>query len=276
MNYNKSGNFNSLSQKTKKLILIGLLFFISFFLINSNFDNLNFSKKIRAVSTDYSYFFSSLITSPVRIVVDGINTLENIGDIYHENKKLKQRQLDDSMSFQEIVSMKLKIQKYENLINFFDSASFDYISTRIITNINNNYIDSVILNVGMNQNITEGTPILGFKGLLGFVGKVNKKSSVGILLSDINSRVPVSISNLNLQGIMSGQNLKNPNILFAKDRDLIKIGDSVSTSGKGGIFPPYILIGEVVNVTKESIEVGLLEDIDNITHVRLIKSNTKN
>ena len=116
-------------------------------------------------------------------------------------------------------------------------------------------------------------PILGFKGLLGFVDRVNNKTSVGILLSDINSRVPVSISASDFQGIMVGQNHNSPIIEFAKNKELIKVGDKVSTSGKGGIFPPYIIIGEISEVKKNSIKVSLLEDLTQLTHVRLIKFN---
>ena len=273
MNYNRSGFFHSLSLKTKKILLIVLLFFISIFLVFSNFNNSFFAKGARIVTSDHAYYLSSLIISPVNMLIKGYERVDLIKSIYEENQSLKQSQLNESISFQEIVSMKLKIQKYENLINLFDESDYSYISTRIITKLQNNYINTVILNSGKNNNIIAGMPILGFKGLLGFVDRVNNKTSVGILLSDINSRVPVSISAYDFQGILVGQNHNSPIIEFAKNKELIKVGDRVSTSGKGGIFPPYIIIGEISEVKKNSIKVNLLEDLTQLTHVRLIKFN---
>ena len=64
---------------------------------------------------------------------------------------------------------------------------------------------------------------------------------------------------------------KNPKIVFAKDRDSISVGDTISTSGRGGIFPPIILIGEVSSITNDEIEVKLFEHIENLTHVRVLE-----
>ena len=273
MNYNRNGFLYSLSFKSKKLLLIVFLFLFSVILVFSNFENTSIGKKLRLLTSDYAYFFSSIITSPINIVLQGYEKIDDIANIYNENQILKKNQLNESISFQEIVSMKLKIQKYENLINLFDNIDYSFISTRILTDLKTNYINTVILDSGKNHDIKAGMPILGLKGLLGFVDKVHRNTSVGILLSDVNSRIPVSISKSDYQGIMIGQNLNQPIIKFAKDTDLIKVGDEISTSGKGGIFPPYILIGKVSEINNNEIKVNLLEELSELTHVRLINFN---
>ena len=64
---------------------------------------------------------------------------------------------------------------------------------------------------------------------------------------------------------------KSPKIVFAKDRELISVGDTISTSGRGGIFPPFILIGQVSSITENDIKVKLFEDIEKLTHVRILE-----
>ena len=53
--------------------------------------------------------------------------------------------------------------------------------------------------------------------------------------------------------------------------ELINVGDTISTSGIGGIFPPFILIGQVSSITDNNIEVKLFEDIEKLTHVRILE-----
>ena len=141
----------------------------------------------------------------------------------------------------------------------------------MISKISNNYLNSITVTSGEMNGIKPGMPILGLKGLVGFVDQVRKNTSVAILLSNISSRIPVSISNNSYQAIMIGQGFKNPKIVFAKDRELISVGDTISTSGRGGIFPPFILIGQVSSITDNNIEVKLFEDIEKLTHVRILE-----
>ena len=116
-------------------------------------------------------------------------------------------------------------------------------------------------------------PITGPNGLLGKITEVDRSISRGMLATDVSSRIPVSVSNESFQGILIGQNRKNPRIDFVKESLQVKIGDLVTTSGKGGIFPPYIFIGQIIKKREDYLEVELFEDIDTLTHVRLINFN---
>ena len=167
--------------------------------------------------------------------------------------------------------MKLKIEEYENLLNTFDDSSFNFRTSRVISKISSNYLNSIIVKSGKEEGIKSGMPILGLKGLVGFIDQVRKETSVVILLSNISSRIPVSVSNNSFQGIMIGQDFKKPKIVFVKDNAKIKVGDKVSTSGRGGIFPPYILIGKVSSINNNDIEVELFEEIEKLTHVRILE-----
>ncbi len=271
MRNNRNIFFYSLSSKSIKLILISFLLLFFLILVLSRFDSSNVSKNVRSISSEYSFYLSSIIASPVDLVIDGYNKINDISEIYRENEELKKLQLSESISFQEIIEMKLKIEEYENLLNTFDKNKFDFKTARVISKISNNYLNSVIITSGKEHGVKSGMPILGLRGLVGFVDQVRTNTSVVILLSNINSRIPVSISNNSYQAIMIGQDYKNPKIVFAKEKDMIKVGDTISTSGRGGIFPPYILIGQVSSVIDDEVEVELFEDIENLTHIRILE-----
>ncbi len=237
----------------------------------SSFDSSKLSKNIRTISSEFSFNLSSIIVSPVNLLITGYEKINDISNVYEENEELRKLQLSESISFQEIVEMKLKIEKYESLLNTFDDNKFDFRTARVISKISSNYLNTITITSGEENGVKPGMPILGLKGLAGFVDQVRSDTSVAILLSNINSRIPVSISNKSYQAIMVGQDFKNPKIVFAKEKDMIKVGDTISTSGRGGIFPPYILIGQISSVTENEITVELFEDIEKLTHIRILE-----
>ena len=264
MRNNRNTFFYSLSSKSRKLILITSLLVFFLILVLSRFDTSNLSNSIRASSSELSFDLSSIIASPVKLMIAGYNKIIDISRVYQENEELRELQLSESISFQEIIEMKLKIEEYERLLNTFNDNEFNFKTARVISKVSNNYLNSITVTSGQINGIKPGMPILGLKGLVGFVDQVRKNTSIAILLSNISSRIPVSVSNNSYQAIMIGQGFKNPKIVFAKDRDSISVGDTISTSGRGGIFPPFILIGEVSSITNDEIEVKLFEDIENL------------
>lgn len=273
MNRNRNSFFYSLSSRSKRLLLIIILFFASVLLFISNYNETESAKRIRAISSQYSYLLSSTLTTPINMLMNGYDKIDDIKKVYLENERLKGNQLAESISFQEIISMKLKLEKYESLLNLFDENDYSFSTARVISNISNNYINTIIVKSGSKNGIKTGMPIIGLKGLVGFIDEVRNNTSVGILLTNINSRIPVSISKNSYQAIMMGQDFNRPKIIFAKEKRLIKVGDLVSTSGKGGIYPPYILVGKIINIEEDNVEVQLFEDIDSLSHVRLIGFN---
>ena len=96
---NRNIFFYSLSSKSIKLILISFLLLFFLILVLSRFDSSNISKNIRSISSEYSFYLSSIIASPVDLVIDGYNKINDISEIYRENEELKKLQLSESISF---------------------------------------------------------------------------------------------------------------------------------------------------------------------------------
>jgi len=67
-----------------------------------------------------------------------------------------------------------------------------------------------------------------------------------------------------------GQGRENPIIEFVENIEKISIGDLVTTSGKGGIFPPFQMIGQVVKKKSNEIEISIFENIATLSHVKLL------
>ena len=252
------------------IVFTVILILISSLLIFTKAEDSTIIKSIRASSINAVYFISSIITAPVELIGSGVSKVSDIRNLYNDVEQYKKERLIESGSFQELVSLKLKIAEYERQLNLNKDVDYDFITSRVLADLSKKYFSSILINVGKNDGVFEDMPITGPNGLLGKVTDMDDSISRGMLATDVSSRIPVSVSDSSFQGILIGQNHKNPRLDFIKEFAQVAIGDLVTTSGKGGIFPPYIFVGQVVKKNEDYLEVELFEDINSLTHVRLI------
>jgi rod shape-determining protein MreC len=215
---------------------------------------------------------SSTIASPAILLNDGITTIIEINSLYSELDEYKKQQAISSNIFQELSVLRQQVEIYESDLNIIKDDDHDSIGAEIFTDSSNRYFSSVLIKAGSNDNLKENNAIVSSKGLLGRISEVGEEVSRGLLLTDISSRVPVSVSSNEIQGILIGQNLKKPRVYYLLNMSSLNEGDLVTTSGKGGIFPSNIPIGTVSDKNQKNkyIEIDLFERINNLSHVRII------
>ena len=130
------------------------------------------------------------------------------------------------------------------------------------------YLNSYVLNSGSNKKIKKGMAVLDGKNFIGRIVDVNFFSSRVLLVTDLNSKIPVVIQPSGHHAILSGRNTKEPTLEYLPEDYKISNKDKVYTSGKEGIFSPGIPIGEAkVNVDK--VSVLLFSDLTQITFVNI-------
>ena len=254
----------------RRIILVIILIFFSVLLIFIQAENSKTFKIFRSSSVNVVYFISSIVTAPVELLGKGALKINEIKNLYSDVEQYRKERLIESGSFQELVSLKLKIAEYERLLNLNKDLEYSFITSRVLADLSKRYFSSILINAGRKDGVFENMPITGPNGLLGKITDIDESISRGMLATDVSSRIPVSVSDESFQGILIGQNQKNPRIDFLKEVAQVAIGDLVTTSGKGGIFPPYVFVGQVVKKSKDYLEVELFEDIKTLTHVRLI------
>ena len=215
---------------------------------------------------------SSTIASPAILLNDGITTIIEINSLYSELDEYKKQQALSSNIFQELSVLRQQVEIYESDLNIIKDNDHDSIGAEIFTDSSNRYFSSVLIKAGSNDNLKENNTIVSSKGLIGRISEVGEEVSRGLLLTDISSRVPVSVSSNEIQGILIGQNFKKPRVYYLLNMSSLNEGDLVTTSGKGGIFPSNIPIGTVSDKNQKNkyIEIDLFERINNLSHVRII------
>lgn len=132
---------------------------------------------------------------------------------------------------------------------------------------------SVLLNVGARDGIVDGWATTDGLGLVGRISGVGARSARVILLSDANSRIPVTIQPSGQRAILSGDNTARPAIEFLEAADQIRPGDRVVSSGDGGVFPAGLLVGQVTQGRNGRLRVLLAADYERLEFLSVLRSH---
>jgi len=111
----------------------------------------------------------------------------------------------------------------------------------------------VVLNVGANQGVTVGQPVIDAHGIMGQVIEVLGNTSVVMLITDPTHAIPVMVERSGLRTIAYGtgaiDRLELPNIPISAD---VQVGDRLVTSGLGGRFPAGFPVGEILSISTDA------------------------
>ncbi len=229
----------------QKFSLLTLVFISIFVIILSNLD-FRIIKFIKIGINELVYRSSFVVSIPENLAK---NTFKEVSDYttFFKDYKKKRDELNELRS-KDISS---EITQYENkelkeLINDFISSS-DKILAKIIVDHDSPFLKSIIINKGSKDNIKIGTNIYDQSYLVGRVIEVNYKTSRVLLLSDLNSNVPVTIAPQNVQAIITGRGDDFAEIKYIKQGLSNEFNEKsiVYTSGTGAIFKSGIPIGKV-------------------------------
>jgi rod shape-determining protein MreC len=96
--------------------------------------------------------------------------------------------------------------------------------------------------------------------MIGRIYLTGNRTSWVILLTDLNSRIPVTISPGNVQAIMAGDNSPMPTLDMVSHTVTLHAGDQVTSSGDGGLLPAGLPVGTLVSDGRGAFRVALLSD----------------
>ena len=165
--------------------------------------------------------------------------------------------------------MERKVAKLESLSKTVDEPKIDFITARVIADTSGAFVRSVVIGAGRQSSVRTGYPVVNADGLVGRVVEIGRGSARVLLPTDLNSRIPVVIGSKNVRAILAGDNGSQPRLTYLAPDAVIAIGDEVSTSGVGGIFPRGLRIGTVAGDVSAG-RVKLRADMDELEYVSVL------
>ena len=130
---------------------------------------------------------------------------------------------------------------------------------------------SVLLNVGARDGIRDGWAAMDGIGLVGRISGTGRDTARVVLLTDAASSVPALIQPSGQTALIAGDNTATPIIDFLENKDLVRPGDRVTTSGDGDVFPAGLLIGQVAADPTGRLRVRLSADFERLEFLRVLR-----
>ena len=211
--------------------------------------------------------FMARLTLPVqRLLRDTGNELRSATGAVSDTTTLRQhnQQLEQTIAQLTVENLRLKEIEAENvrlrsLLQFRDvNPSYTYkggqVVGRLVANEPSNLIHSILIDIGSNNGIESGMPVVTERGLVGRVTEVYSNAARVLLITDSSSNVNAMLQNTRLRGILRGRTNQSPIMDYLPQDQSILVGDIVVTSGEGGRFPTGIPVGQVVEVEQNDVE----------------------
>lgn len=220
---------------------------------------------IRGYASDIVSPVLMLLEQPIRATQAGIERLAGVSDIYQENQDLRDE--NDRLRQWRQVSQALS-RENEALRQILQAPGREVTpaaTARVVGVGGGAFERSVILDAGGQDGIRRDQPAVDEAGVVGRIIYVGQLTSRLLLVTDLNSRVPVRIEGSGHLAIAEGRNDRLLRLTYLPQDVSAKVGDRILTSGHGRIFPPDIPVGEVVQVIDgvAFVEpVGLLDRLD--------------
>tara|TARA_B100001121_G_scaffold272288_1_gene258716 strand:- start:6711 stop:7931 length:1221 start_codon:yes stop_codon:yes gene_type:complete len=231
------------TQQKFSLLTLVLLSILTILLSNLDFRIIKF---LKVGINEVVYRSSFIVSIPENFLKNSFTQAVDYTNFFNDYKKNKKElnKLRSNIVSNEITQNENK--ELKELINDYVSTS-DKILAKIIVDHDSPFLKSIIINKGSKDNIKIGTNIYDQSYLVGRVIEVNYKTSRVLLLSDLNSNVPVTIAPQNIQAIITGSGNNEGQIKYIKDgvSDDFLQDSIVYTSGTGAIFKSGIPIGEL-------------------------------
>jgi rod shape-determining protein MreC len=157
-----------------------------------------------------------------------------------------------------------------DLLNMKEDAALEFHSGAIIGDTQTQYSQTILVKIGQNDGIDKGQGALTHEGLIGRVIESGDTTSRILLLSDINSRIPVTVEGTQDRAILAGRNAGDPVLDHLPEDHGIMAGQKIITSGHGGVFPYGVPVGETYMTDNNEIAVRPFASADRSSHVQVV------
>ena len=256
-----------LKKTTKQKFSLLTLIFLSIFIILLSSFNFKIINNLRSVINEVVFRSSFIVSLPENFIINSYSKILEYSSFYNdynENKKeieiLKSKEISTEIIISENRELKNLIEDY--------TLSSNKILAKVIVDHMSPFLRTIIINKGSSEGIEIGTNIYDENYLVGRVIEVNYKSSRVLLLSDLNSNVPISITPGNVQAIVAGDGKLSGKIKYIKDNILENIEDESTayTSGTGSIFKSGIPVGKI-SISENGFFIDFFSDFDQLKYV---------
>jgi rod shape-determining protein MreC len=185
------------------------------------------------------------LAEPLGRLRDAVTDVTDMWDLRADNARLR----DENERLRRWQSVALALdaenQRLKANLRWIPDPAPSYVTARVVDDAGGVYAKAVLLSVGPNHGIKKGGIALDERGLVGRVTEVGARTARVLLITDLNSRIPVILENSRAHAILVGTNGARPKLVYWPEGSMPQEGERIVTSTEAGAFPANLPIGVV-------------------------------
>ena len=157
-----------------------------------------------------------------------------------------------------------------SVLNVVAEPRTTFVTARVVADSRGAFVHAVLLNAGTRDDVKKDLAVVNGDGMVGRVVDVGIRSARVLLLTDLNSRVPVVVESTRDPAILAGDNSDRPVLNYLPVNARVAPGERIVTSGQGGMLPPGLPIGIVSEVADGIVRVQPFVRWHQLEYVRVL------
>ncbi|MFQ5619685.1 MAG: rod shape-determining protein MreC [Rhodospirillales bacterium] len=227
-------------------------------------------ERIRTQVTDALAPILDVLSRPVATVSEVVDQVRELASLREENAGLREDKV--RLLQWQTVARRLEAENkaLRALLKFVPGPEASYVTARVIGDTGGAFAHALVLNTGLRAGVRKGQAVVTGDGLVGRVAGVGTRSTRVILITDLNSHIPVLVERTRTRAILAGDNSEVLRLIRLPPGAEVTPGDRVVTSGHGGAFPPGLPVGVVGSVSDAGIGVQPFVERSRLEYVRVV------
>ncbi|MEX2650274.1 MAG: rod shape-determining protein MreC [Alphaproteobacteria bacterium] len=191
-------------------------------------------------------------------------------DIWHDNARLREENAR-LLQWQDVARrLAVENETLRALARVVPEPHASFVTARVVATSGGAFVRTLLIGAGEREGIVDGQAVIAPEGLVGRIVEVGRRTARVLLLTDLNSRVPIRVETTRAPAILAGDNSERMRLQFLPEDATVRVGDRVVTSGEGGLIPPGLAGGIVTEVIDDMVILRPLVDANRLEFVTVL------
>src|ERR1700722_564568 len=202
-------------------------------------------ERARIAVYDASAPLYAAFAEPLGHITGAVSDVWGLWGLRDENARLREENEQLRRWRSVALTLDAENQRLKIALRWIPDPEASYVTARVVADVGGVYAKAVLVSVGPNHGLRKGQIALDERGLVGRITEVGSRTARVLLITDMNSRVPVILEGSRSRAILAGTNGPWPRLLYWSEGIVPKEGERVVTSAEANAFPANLPVGTV-------------------------------
>jgi rod shape-determining protein MreC len=241
-------------------------------MVSSRFD-LFAVDRARGLLLDVVAPFYEAMSRPADTIAGTLADIRGFWQLRTENARLRE-EVERLERWHEVArKLDAENESLRALLGYPADSEVRSITGRVVADHGGAFVRSVLVTVGSQNGVMRGQPAVTGEGLAGRVTDVGERTARILLVTDLNSRIPVMIESTRERAVLAGDNSSEPRLIYLRQGAVVSPGDRVVTSGHGNTWHAGMPVGVVTSNGDRGVLVQPYVDWSRLEYIRLLDQN---